>query len=170
MLNAITTDHVNSYREYDTAILSLGHISGCTWADLIGSSTVTSLEINNPAGEYLTYTATLIPEYCFKNSEYIAVGENEMNNLKNVDPDMTISALATLPAIRHLYYNHDAKTTVIVWEDDTVTKVKPAPGTPFSEYHGFCACVTKKVFGTNTQIAKFIQRNKEYHGRKPDGE
>lgn len=53
--------------------------------------------------------------------------------------------------------------TIVFWKDGTKTVVKCSEGEPFSEYAGFCAALTKKIFGHNNQIVRLV-KNGERQG------
>lgn len=55
--------------------------------------------------------------------------------------------------------------TIVLWEDGTKTIVVCAEGYQFDPYAGFCAAVTKRNFGTNSQIKKILE-NAEYREGK----
>lgn len=51
--------------------------------------------------------------------------------------------------------------TVVIWGDDTVTSVKCGSDCVYSEYGGFCAATTKKVYGSNNAIRRAAGLPKE---------
>lgn len=52
--------------------------------------------------------------------------------------------------------------TIIKWNDGTKTIVSCGEGDRYNRYAGFCAAVTKKMFGSTSSIKKIIdQRSKE---------
>lgn len=56
--------------------------------------------------------------------------------------------------------------TIIIWKDGTKTIVSCCDGDTYDKYAGFCAAVTKKMFGTSSNIKKIIEgavdNNKEF--------
>lgn len=63
----------------------------------------------------------------------------------------------TLPEIKKIIYS--GPKTIILWDDNTKTIVScsEAEINNFDPYMGFCAAVTKKLFGTNSNIKKTIK-------------
>lgn len=49
--------------------------------------------------------------------------------------------------------------TIILWDDGTKTIVTCGEGDSFDPYAGFCAAVTKKVFGTTSCVKRIIKQN-----------
>lgn len=66
---------------------------------------------------------------------------------------------------KRVIYNDPA--TIIVWEDGTKTVVKCGSDCVYSEYGGFCAATTKKVFGSNNAIRRAAGLPKEKR-KKPE--
>lgn len=56
--------------------------------------------------------------------------------------------------IKRLIFNDPA--TIIIWGDGSRTVVKRMATTAFSPYHGFCAAVCKRIFGSNSAIKNLI--------------
>lgn len=56
--------------------------------------------------------------------------------------------------------------TIVLWEDGTKTIVVCAKGYLFDPYAGFCAAVTKRNFGTNSQIKKILENAEYREGKK----
>lgn len=58
--------------------------------------------------------------------------------------------------------------TIVYWEDGTKTVVKCMEGTTPDVYSGFTAALAKRVYGSNTQIKKFLKEKVEIQekGRK----
>lgn len=57
---------------------------------------------------------------------------------------------------------HPNRTTVVHWADNTITSVRLMEGETYDEYAAFCACVTKKLYGSTTAAKKICrQRNAE---------
>jgi hypothetical protein len=48
--------------------------------------------------------------------------------------------------------------TIIMWKDGTKTIVSCGEGDQYDRYVGFCAAVTKKMFGSTTKIKKTIDQ------------
>ncbi len=49
--------------------------------------------------------------------------------------------------------------TIVLWDDGTKTIVTCGEGDSFDPYAGFCAAVTKKVFGTTSCVKRIIKQN-----------
>ncbi len=49
--------------------------------------------------------------------------------------------------------------TIVLWSDGTKTIVGCGEGDSFDSYAGFCAAVTKKVFGTTTCAKRILERS-----------
>ena len=62
---------------------------------------------------------------------------------------------------------YDGLTTVVFWEDGTVTSVRcsEADKDKFSEYSGFTAALAKKMYGTHGDIARLIEKKRAKPGR-----
>ena len=65
--------------------------------------------------------------------------------------------------VKNIVFNNPA--TIVFWEDGTKTVVKCAEGEQFNKYVGFCAAVTKKVFGNNNRVIKLVEAG--YEQEKP---
>lgn len=61
---------------------------------------------------------------------------------------------------KKIIFNYPA--TICFWPDGTKTVVKCVEGQEFSEYYGYLACLAKKLYGTNGEINRIINRTKEY--------
>lgn len=48
--------------------------------------------------------------------------------------------------------------TIILWKDGTKTITTCGDGDHYDEYAGFCAAVTKKMFGSTTKVKKILGR------------
>lgn len=48
--------------------------------------------------------------------------------------------------------------TIVMWKDGTKTIVSCGEGDQYDRYVGFCAAVTKKMFGSTTKINKIIDQ------------
>lgn len=69
------------------------------------------------------------------------------------------------------YYTTDALTGITTRQAKKVqdkTIVKCAPGEEFNKYNGFCAAVTKYVFGTNSEICRIIKNAQDDSAKKAD--
>ena len=55
-----------------------------------------------------------------------------------------------------IYHNRNTKETIVLWNDNTKTKVKPMEGQEESPYFAFTAALAKKIFGSNTQVSKIV--------------
>ena len=62
----------------------------------------------------------------------------------------------------------NGRATIVIWEDGTKTVVKCMEGTTPDVYSGFTAALAKRVYGSNTQIKKFLKEKVEIQekGRK----
>lgn len=47
--------------------------------------------------------------------------------------------------------------TIVFWADGTKTIVKRSPKEKPNKYNAFCAAVTKRIFGNNSQIRKAVE-------------
>lgn len=56
--------------------------------------------------------------------------------------------------------------TIVFWEDGTKTVAKCSAEDEFSEYYGFLAALGKKVYESNSQIKKLIDKKAEWHENK----
>lgn len=56
--------------------------------------------------------------------------------------------------------------TIVFWDDGTKTVVKCAAEDEFNEYYGFLAALGKKVYESNSQIKKLIDKKAEWHENK----
>ena len=56
--------------------------------------------------------------------------------------------------------------TIVFWEDGTKTVVKCSAEDEFSEYYGFLVALGKKVYESNSQIKKLIDKKAEWHENK----
>jgi hypothetical protein len=56
-------------------------------------------------------------------------------------------------------YNPPA--TIVFWANGEKTVVKCSPGEKFNKYHGFCAAMTKRVFGNNNQVNKCVNSGED---------
>lgn len=61
---------------------------------------------------------------------------------------------------KKIIFNYPA--TICIWPDGSKTVVKCAEGQEFSEYYGYLACLAKKLYGTNGEINRIINKHKEY--------
>lgn len=106
-----------------------------------------------------TYT-TKIPNIITNNEVFAA------SPICSFEPVRTISQ-AEYEDYQRLKKNHflgitkvvfNDPATVILWADGTKTIVKNMDGTEFNPYHGFCAAVTKKIIGENSnhKVKKII--------------
>ena len=58
-------------------------------------------------------------------------------------------------SIEKVIFNGDR--TIILWNDGTKTMVKCADDEEFDYYSGFCAAVTKKIFGSTANAQRFME-------------
>ena len=59
-------------------------------------------------------------------------------------------------AIKQVIFN--GPKTIILWKDGTKTIATCGEDDTFDCYAGFCACVTKKMFGSTTKVKKILDR------------
>lgn len=62
----------------------------------------------------------------------------------------------TLPEIKKVIFS--GNKTIVLWADNTKTIVSCREGETFDQYMGFCAAVTKKLFGSTSKIKKTIEK------------
>lgn len=55
----------------------------------------------------------------------------------------------------------NGRATIVYWEDGTKTVVKCMEGTTPDVYSGFTAALAKNIYGSNTQIKKFLKEKVE---------
>lgn len=77
--------------------------------------------------------------------KYFEKAFKESTNMKN-----------SIPEIKKVIYS--GNKTIILWADNTKTIVSCKEGDVYDPYMGFCAAVTKKLFGTNSKIKKTIKQ------------
>lgn len=59
-------------------------------------------------------------------------------------------------AIKQVIFN--GPKTIILWKDGTKTIATCGDGDCYDKYAGFCAAVTKKMFGSTTKVKKILDR------------
>ena len=64
----------------------------------------------------------------------------------------------TIPTPMKIFYR--GSTTIVFWNDGTVTQVRCAEGDTFSEYSGFTAALTKKIYGTHSDIMRLVEKKR----------
>ena len=52
--------------------------------------------------------------------------------------------------------------TIVFWADDTKTVVKRSKKDKDNKYNAFCAALAKKVYGTNSHIARIVKKGVEH--------
>lgn len=62
-------------------------------------------------------------------------------------------------AVKRIIFNDPA--TIVFWEDGTKTVVKVTKGDKYNKYFGFLAALAKKVYGSNTEVQKIIEKKGE---------
>lgn len=105
----------------------------------------------------------------------ISVGETYMPTYQNSPAPAGVNAVA-VGSVSHKHKSesprkllpdivkitHPNRTTVVYWADNTTTSVRLMEGETYDEYAAFCACVTKKLYGSTTAAKKLCrQRNAE---------
>jgi hypothetical protein len=70
--------------------------------------------------------------------------------------------------VKRIVFNDPA--TIVFWEDGTKTVVKCSENETFNPYMGFCAAVTKRVYGNNSRIQKYVKNGfvQPKPGKKPE--
>ena len=52
-----------------------------------------------------------------------------------------------IPEVKHVYCDHKAKVTVVVFEDGSKEICRCAKGDDYNEYAGICICLAKHIYG-----------------------
>lgn len=53
---------------------------------------------------------------------------------------------------------HSGPCTIVFWEDNTKTVVRLEDGKEYDEYAAFTAALAKKVYGSNSQVHKILEK------------
>ncbi|MDE6019768.1 MAG: hypothetical protein K2H01_02045 [Ruminococcus sp.] len=72
------------------------------------------------------------------------------------DNDVTSGNFSVYDAIKQIIYS--GPKTIIIWKDGSKTIVSCGKDDTYNRYAGFCAAVTKKIFGSNSNIKKIIDQ------------
>ena len=91
---------------------------------------------------------------------------NESLKLKPHSPEYTRMILQAIDGIPICYVPKKIKqngpATIIFWQDGTKTVIKLAESDPDGGvYHAFCAALAKKIYKTNSQLKRVINRKTE---------
>ena len=60
------------------------------------------------------------------------------------------------------------RTTVVYWEDGTVTAVRRSTDEPDNDYFAFTAALAKRIFRTNSNIKRILETKTEVQETKDD--
>lgn len=82
----------------------------------------------------------------------------------NIDGIQLSSCTTKIPKIKEVIYSGDK--TIVLWKDNTKTIVSCHEEDDYDEYAGFCAAVTKKVFGSTSQAKKTLEKKKRQNQTK----
>lgn len=55
-----------------------------------------------------------------------------------------------------IIHNRKTDETIVIWKDDTKTKVKLMEGEKSSPYTAYTAALAKRIYGSNTQVSKIV--------------
>lgn len=80
-----------------------------------------------------------------------ALDPEEAHNKHYVDPFMEIKN-----SIKSVHYN--PPYTTILFKNGETSVVRCMDGTEFDPYVGFCAALTKKIFGSNSSVNAFTSK------------
>lgn len=121
--------------------------------ELFGNiGTVVSVSVEHGCGLYPTATVEVVfdnpPCHFFFNPSNLA--------LVNASELEEFIMKKTLPEIKKVIYS--GNKTIVLWADNTKTIVSCREGETFDQYMGFCAAVTKKLFGSTSKIKKTIEK------------
>ena len=79
------------------------------------------------------------------------VSMNDLRHKINVQHEIN-----KMLGVKRVIFNDPA--TIVFWKDGTKTIVKCSENEKFNPYVGFCAAVTKKVYGNNSRIQKYVKQ------------
>ncbi len=65
-------------------------------------------------------------------------------------------------APKEIIFDTKNRTTIVFWEDGEKTVVKCASDDEFSEYGGFAAAVTKKIYGGTGAVSQLLKEKSHY--------
>ncbi len=85
--------------------------------------------------------------------------EKDMKTEVKKDPFPGYSYIHSKLEPERIVFNPPA--TVVFWKDGTKTVVKCSPGEAYSPYFGFLAALGKRVFGTNSELNRIVNKNAE---------
>lgn len=102
-------------------------------------------DVNFGGSIYNFYESELsvVPKGLAKYNEYKRYVKNNLNN---------IFGLSLKP--KRIIFS--GPKTIVIWTDGTKTIVSCMEGDTYDPYAGFCAAVTKKLFGSTSQVKKVI--------------
>ena len=171
-----------SYNQYSEYALSKAYVIHDIRGALIGYQTVALLkeeegDISGGFIESLEALELVEPDtgICEKEEE---LRKEILSNMKPLPRDIVNycenDVLATIKVaetknfyslnISKIIFNPPA--TIVFWEDGTKTVAKCSAEDEFSEYYGFLAALGKKVYESNSQIKKLIDKKAEWHENK----
>ena len=65
---------------------------------------------------------------------------------------------------KHIIHNRKTGETLVIWKDGERTTVKPMEGmleSEMSHYSAFCACLAKRIYGTNSRVNRIVDMTVE---------
>ncbi len=68
--------------------------------------------------------------------------------------------------VKLIYFNTKTNELCIKWNDDTITSAKCSDKDEFDVYIGFALAYTKKMFGSNTKMRKFVDEHYKTSNKK----
>ena len=90
-------------------------------------------------------------EFYVSDDVITALDPEEAHNKHHVDPFMEIKN-----SIKSVHYN--PPYTTILFKNGETSVVRCMDGTEFDPYVGFCAALTKKIFGSNSSVNAFTSK------------
>lgn len=145
---------------------------GCYWFDELAlerKMTHTDFSIGNPFRDGLAAGLVHIqndlepmtPNQIYVNTDtaYAKWLHSQVESYRKTINDMLRKEMNMnnyIPGIKKVIYN--GPKTIILWGDRTKTIVSCGEGQAWDPYYGFCAAVTKKVFGSKHQADKIVDK------------
>lgn len=112
----------------------------------------------------------------YKNKIRIGLYVFDPNSLKNLNRrESRISydgyftfdqKLNMIPQIKKVIFN--SPKTIVIWADETKTVVSCGDGETFDYYTGFCAAITKKIFGSTSHAKSVLKKTMDDQNEKED--
>lgn len=84
------------------------------------------------------------------------IGNLALVNASEMEESIMNIKKTALPEIKKVIFS--GNKTIVLWADNTKTIVSCREGETFDQYMGFCAAVTKKLFGSTSKIKKTIEK------------